>query len=149
MFLSNKNGQLLLKGVAALFLLVVLLGPACLGLNAAEKPKTGEVVNSATDLLDQAAKSGKAVAEGVTTPPTTAQIIGRIIVIGLQIIGLVFFVLIVYGGIVWLTAGGNKERADKATSTLRQATLGLLVIIFAYLLVNFVVLRLAGIATTA
>ena len=146
MTIARKNGQFILKGVFALFLLLTLLAPVNFLL--AQVPKSGAVIDSATDLLDQAAESGQAIGKGVAKPPTTAQIIGKIVVVGLQIVGLVFFILIVYGGIVWLTAGGNKERADKAVSTLRQATLGLLVIIFAYIVVNFVVLKLAGIATS-
>ncbi len=147
MIIARKNGQFIIKGIFTLFLLFTLFSPLTL-LLAADQPKTGTVIDSASVLLNQAAEIGQAVGKGVANPPTTAQIIGKLIVTGLQIVGLIFFLLIVYGGIVWLTAGGNKERADKAVSTLRQATLGLLVIIFAYIVVNFVVLKLAGIATS-
>lgn len=151
MTIARHQGQFIIKGVFALFLLFALSMPlnSLLAADGVECAPTDSAIECAEKTLNKAAQDSQAVADAAqTAPPTTAQIIGELVVTGLQIVGLVFFLLTVYGGIVWLTAGGNKERADKAVSTLRQATLGLLVIIFAYLVVNFVVLKLAGIATT-
>ncbi|MDP2586275.1 MAG: hypothetical protein Q8P32_00680 [Candidatus Komeilibacteria bacterium] len=151
MTIARYHGQFIIKGICALFLLFALFLPfnflMAQAQNDLECLPTDSAIECAQKTLDKGARNSGAVSENAQdSPPTTAAIIGEFVVIGLQIVGLVFFLLTVYGGIVWLTAGGNKERADKAIRTLRQATLGLLVIIFAYLVVNFVVFQLAGIA---
>jgi len=65
--------------------------------------------------------------------------IGLIINAALSILGVIFLVLIVYGGYVWMTAGGDESKVEKAKSTFGRAIIGLLIVICAYAIADFVV----------
>lgn len=76
---------------------------------------------------------------------TQAVLIGRIaaiIAIGLGFLGLVFIILILYGGWLWMTAGGNEERVKEAQRTIRNAVLGTVVVVASYALTAFVISQL-------
>lgn len=47
-------------------------------------------------------------------------------------LGVIFLVLIIFGGIMWMTGGGNPERIKKAKAILVNSILGLIVILLAY-----------------
>lgn len=55
--------------------------------------------------------------------------IAKIITIVLTFIGLIFIVLIIYAGFKYMTSGGNEEQAKKAISLLKNAILGLVIIL--------------------
>lgn len=51
-------------------------------------------------------------------------------VIGL--LGVIFIILIIFGGIQWMTAGGNEEQVKKAQNRIKNAVIGLIVTVSAY-----------------
>lgn len=57
----------------------------------------------------------------------------------LTLMGLIAVTVIVYGGIVWMTAAGNEQRVDKAKKIITSAAIGLIVIILSWAIVLFVV----------
>ncbi len=63
-------------------------------------------------------------------------IIGRVIRGVLGIVGSIALLMFVYGGIRWIAAGGSDENVKAATTILRNATIGLLLIFFSYTLVS-------------
>ena len=71
-------------------------------------------------------------------------IIANIIRAALGLMGIVLLVLIIYGGYLWMTAGGNDEQIAKAKQVLLNATVGLIIILSAYGIVIFV-MRILGI----
>lgn len=56
----------------------------------------------------------------------------------LSLLGVIFVSLIIYSGIRWMTAGGNDQTLEKAKETIRQAIMGLLLIIGAYAISLFI-----------
>lgn len=64
--------------------------------------------------------------------------VATVIKIILSFVGVIFLILIIYSGIRWMTAGGNDQTLDKAKETLRQAIMGLILIIGAYAISIFV-----------
>lgn len=62
----------------------------------------------------------------------------------LGLIGAVAFVIVLYGGFVYLTAGGNAEQTGKALQIILWAAIGLAVILFAYIIMSYVVGVVAG-----
>ena len=52
---------------------------------------------------------------------------------------LVFFGLMVYSGIVWMTARGEEDRITKARETIIAAVIGLIVVVSAYAVTNLLV----------
>ena len=59
-------------------------------------------------------------------------VVGTIIDLVLGYLGLVFLVLTIYGGLIWMTAGGNPENVKKAKSLISNAVIGLFIIFASY-----------------
>jgi TRAP-type C4-dicarboxylate transport system permease small subunit len=51
---------------------------------------------------------------------------------------MVFLVLIIYGGFRWMLSGGNEETITKAKKVISAALIGLVVILFSYVITAFV-----------
>lgn len=69
-------------------------------------------------------------------------LIGRIIRIALSFLGVGATALMVYAGVMWMTAAGNDEKVSEAKKTLRNALIGLILIMMSYSLTWYVVSRL-------
>jgi type IV secretory pathway VirB2 component (pilin) len=86
--------------------------------------------------------------EEITLDPFTATsipgLIGNIIRVVLGFTGVVALLMIIYGGILWLTSGGNQERVKKGRDTLIWAVLGVALIFAAYAIVTTVLGAVAG-----
>jgi len=67
-----------------------------------------------------------------------AATIGRIIGAGLMFIGLLFLVLMIYGGFLWMTARGNEEQVTRAKELIVQACFGLIIVVSAYLTTRYI-----------
>lgn len=68
-------------------------------------------------------------------------VVGQIIQTALSIVGVLFVLLLVYGGFLWMTAetGAGRNQIDKAKKVFIMATVGLLIIAAAYAITSFVV----------
>jgi len=60
------------------------------------------------------------------------EVIALIISALLGFLGIIFTVLIMYGGWLWMTAAGNEQQIEKAKKVLTQATIGLFIVIISY-----------------
>ena len=67
-----------------------------------------------------------------------AKTIGRIIGVVLAFIGILFLCLTIYGGIIWMMAGGNEQEVEKAKNIIISAVLGLIIVLAAYAITAFV-----------
>ncbi|MFA7245057.1 MAG: pilin [Candidatus Magasanikbacteria bacterium] len=65
-------------------------------------------------------------------------LIGKIISTVLGILGSIALVMIMYGGLLWMTARGNSEKTQKAIQVLIWSTLGITIIFASYSIVNLV-----------
>ncbi len=63
----------------------------------------------------------------------------NIITFVLGLLGLIAVIMILYGGFVWLTAGGNEDKVGSAKKIISAAIVGLIVILLSWAIVNFVV----------
>lgn len=72
-------------------------------------------------------------------------IIGRIINILLSFLGIVFLVLVLYAGFLWMTAQGDSKKVDQAKGMITQAIVGLIIIMAAYAISNYVLSALANV----
>jgi hypothetical protein len=66
-------------------------------------------------------------------------IIGRIVRTILGLLGIIFVVLMVYAGFLWMTARGESEPVDKAKDIIKQSITGIIIIFLAYALTGFVI----------
>ena len=71
----------------------------------------------------------------ITDIPTLS---GRIIAGLLSVVGALALVMFVWGGILWMTSGGNTDRVQKGKQTLVWSTIGLFVIFASYSLLRLV-----------
>ncbi|MCK4968588.1 MAG: Ig-like domain-containing protein [Candidatus Aenigmarchaeota archaeon] len=73
-------------------------------------------------------------------------VIGNIFKIVLGFLGLAALIIVIYGGIIWMTAKGETEKIAKAKKILINGLIGLLIIVFSYAIVSFIINRLGGVA---
>lgn len=64
--------------------------------------------------------------------------VGGVVGLILSFVGVLFLILTVYAGILWMTAQGNSAQVDKAKSLLINAVIGLIIISAAYSITIFV-----------
>lgn len=83
-------------------------------------------------------------AANATQVPELSRVIANIILIFLIASGVIFLLLFVYGGAVWLTALGNDDRVGEAKKILLNAIIGIVIVLAAYSITYFVVRQLAN-----
>lgn len=59
-------------------------------------------------------------------------LISSVIEIFLSFLGIIFLILMLYGGYNWMTAAGDESKVETAKSTIQRAIIGLIIIISAY-----------------
>jgi len=64
----------------------------------------------------------------------TGEIIGTI----LSFVGVLFLGLMMYAGILWMTAQGNEQQITKAKGMLTNAIIGIIVVFAAYAITTFI-----------
>ncbi len=77
----------------------------------------------------------RAAGSGVTPLP---RIVGQVISNILALIAIVFFILMLYAGVRWMTARGNEDQVKSAVTTIYAAIIGMIIVMGAYALTNFV-----------
>lgn len=65
-------------------------------------------------------------------------LIGKIIGAGLALLGVIFFVIIIYAGIIWMMAMGKEEKINEAKDMIVAAILGLIVVLAAYAITRLI-----------
>lgn len=71
-------------------------------------------------------------------------IIGNIIKAATGVMGALVLLMIVWGGVTWLTAAGSPEKIKSGSNTIMWAILGAVVVLGSYLLLTAVLKGLAG-----
>ncbi len=69
-------------------------------------------------------------------------IIARVIRAALGLLGIILLVIIIYAGYLWMTAGGNDEQIGKAKSIIRNAVIGLVIVLSSYAITQFIISKL-------
>jgi hypothetical protein len=69
---------------------------------------------------------------GLFAPGNLAEDIGGIINAALSFLGVIFLLLMIYGGYLWMTAAGNEEQVGKAKKIMTSAIVGLIIVATAY-----------------
>ena len=96
--------------------------------------------------LSEAAKSGGLISKSadVSSLPTPQAVAGTIIGAILAFVGVIFLVLTIYGGFLWMTAGGNPDQIKKAKGLIVNSIIGLVIVLAAYAIVSFVLTSITG-----
>jgi len=78
---------------------------------------------------------------GVSSTSASASLpilVGNIINVVLGALGIIFVVLVIYAGILYFTSAGEKDGPEKAVKILKSAVTGMVLIVAAYAISNFV-----------
>ena len=71
-------------------------------------------------------------------------IIGNVINAVLGLVGSFALLMFIWGGFTWVTSGGNDEKKKKGKDMIVWASLGLVVVFFAFVMVRFVITAITG-----
>ncbi|MCD4705795.1 hypothetical protein K8R61_01815 [bacterium] len=80
----------------------------------------------------------------VTETSSISKAIGEIIGIFLSFLGIIFFILMVYGGFMWMTAAGNQDKVGTAKKIIANAILGLIIVFSAYIITYIITNELSS-----
>lgn len=69
-------------------------------------------------------------------------VIAKIINVALGFLGIAVVLLILYGGFVWMTAGGDEKKIETAKKIITNAVIGLIIIVLSFAISSFVLSRL-------
>lgn len=65
-------------------------------------------------------------------------IISNVVGTALSFIAVIFFIIILYGGFMWMTASGNEDQAKKAKDIIIASAIGVIIIMSSYTLIKFI-----------
>ncbi|MBI5222659.1 MAG: hypothetical protein HY980_04165 [Candidatus Magasanikbacteria bacterium] len=80
-----------------------------------------------------------------TTETTFAETAGTIVYLLLSFSGVIFLVLMVYAGYLWMIARGDEAEVEKAQKIIISSVIGLIILVGAYSITTFVVPRLTDV----
>jgi len=78
----------------------------------------------------------------VATPATPEAIYYNVVLYFLYICGFVAVLVLIYGGILYITSAGEAEKSERAKKTISGAIIGIIVIMLSYSTYNFIIGRL-------
>lgn len=127
---TNNTGKMCRLAVCAL----VALTTACTPLAGALLPAHSAYADAASQV-----KSGLGSVGDADTGSDLPTIVGNVVNVMLFIVGILAVIMIIFSGIRYITAHGDKNQVEGAKNTLIYSIVGLVVAIIAYALVNWVV----------
>lgn len=89
----------------------------------------------AADKIDLAPTEGLA---GQLTGLTVGGIVSALIRLALVIAALVFFFILVFGGIRWIVSGGDKAQTETSRSQITAALVGLVIVFSAWAILQLI-----------
>jgi len=121
--------------LAAFFLTAFILAPAGFALSEGETPPSSTTLGG----LNATADAG--YGQGYTSTQSSFDIYkqaGLYVGIILSLIAIVFLGIMLYGGFIWMMARGNAEEAKKALTLINDAMIGLIIILGAYVITQYI-----------
>ncbi|MEK7072570.1 MAG: hypothetical protein AAB969_03300 [Patescibacteria group bacterium] len=70
--------------------------------------------------------------------------INSIIQLILSFLGILAVIIILWGGFIWMTAAGDEAKVDKAKKLIISGIVGIVIILAAYIIANFVITQVGG-----
>ena len=100
--------------------------------------------NFGLDATVKAVNEGDGTEGDIYSTKSPEELIGTIVQRVLQFTGVIFFLLMLYAGIIWMTAQGEEKKVTQAKETIKAAVIGIVVIGAAYAITSFVLTNIAG-----
>ena len=103
--------------------------------------------NAAKPLSDQLNNAKEALfGEGIS-PQNIPTMVALIIQIFLGFLGINFVIQMIFAGVEWMNAGGDEKKTKSARDRILNSVIGILILVSAYVITNFVLTQLVGTAT--
>lgn len=81
---------------------------------------------------------------GGNVPTDLTVVVGNVIKTVLSLVGIIFLVLTVYAGYLWMTARGEDEQVTKAKEIIKSSIMGLFIVVSSYAITVFITSRFSG-----
>ena len=78
---------------------------------------------------------------GVADKANLADVVGTIINVALSLVGIIFLLLMVYGGYLWLASRGEESEIEKSKEIIKSSIIGLVIVMSAYAITFLVTSR--------
>lgn len=125
--------------LATIALMFLFLSPIKVLAEGSSEGSSMEAQNKASYFgIKPIAEKGGLTSNAVSKSGSVPALIGNIVGVALSFVGAAFFILILYAGILWMTAAGNAERVESAKKILIAAAIGLIIVLSAYAITRFV-----------
>ena len=85
-------------------------------------------------------------AAGVNSTTDLPTMIGKIINVVLGFVGILLLGYILFAGFKWMTAGGDDKKVTEAQVMIKNAVIGLLIVVAAFAISSFVLASLVNVA---
>lgn len=123
--------QVLIKLAYALWTLSIILSP---------------MVGNAQGFAEEAINRARVTAgeANLETRQSITNIIADLIQVVLGLVGILFFLLTLWGGYLWMTAQGNDQKVADAKKIIVRAVIGMVVVLTAYSITYFIALSVEG-----
>ena len=118
-------------------IIVFLIAMGFVGLSAALPARADESLISSQVGFNEAGS-----VYGNTQPQDIRITIARIINVILGLLGIIFVVLTIVAGFQYMTAAGNEEKAKKALGLIKNAVIGLVIILMSWMITRFTIRQL-------
>jgi hypothetical protein len=86
----------------------------------------------ASGLIDNLNKVSQGAGYAKADETSVATIAGTVVAAVLGLLGVIFVSLIIYAGIIWMTASGEEAKVEKAQKIMRNAIIGLIITVSVY-----------------
>lgn len=95
-------------------------------------------ITSSTSFTSNLTTGGDAAYGGTAPTATLSQLVHDILLPIFSILGVVLLCLIIYAGVLWMTAAGEPKKVQKAKDILSQSVMGLVLVLISYSIAYFV-----------
>ena len=111
-----------------------------MGLSLTAAPALAAATRSVANIQQDVNDTFGTIAITTGLPDSTLeQIVGGVINVITGFLGLIALIIILWGGFVWMTAGGNEEKVAQAKKLIITGIIGLAIILASYAIAKWVV----------
>ena len=128
--LKNKK---IIAGLMTLSLVSVMALPMAVGASSADSSNCGTGVGQVPCVSDLGLGS-----------TSLSALVTNIISLILGFLGILAVLIVLWGGFIWMTAGGEQDKVDKAKKLIISGIIGLVIIFAAYAIATFVISNMAS-----
>ncbi|MFH0951521.1 MAG: hypothetical protein V1765_03560 [bacterium] len=129
----------MVKSLSKSLFLLLVIGTMLLGMVNFVSAQNNDGTYGLDTATDTANAGDKVLdkGSGATASDSLAKGLGKMVGALLAFLGVIFLILMIYGGVLWMTAAGNDQQIGKARTLIVAAIIGLLIVLSAYAITSY------------